>query len=659
MNITSFFSSIILRILLVVHIPISNASAQTGNQSIWTTDLATLPDSTVENGIDLCTKKWQELVRGDIDSSLLYAEKAVQLSQSLQNDSLLFHSLRRVANSHIQLGSFADAREVTGRMSKLLLPDDPYASYRYHQTLGLVDFYEGKYEVALSNHFSSLQYARDGNLLSHIPAALAEISRVFDEMGQPLKALEYARKDLDFTLQHGSDRSKFIAHYNLANRYSELDSFEQAFQFYNVSDSFAQILAIPVFRDAVTLGKGKLLRNMGEAEKAISLLATAVESMKKSGNRRGYLTAQVNLGGALNDLDQYEEAVSVLDEAYKGVTADGFQHLTQTTRQAYAEALYHVGRGTEAYRLLDEYRIFEDSIKGEETSRTINELEIQYQTAEKERQLLEQEVALVQKNRERNRLMMLAVILLIGAIATYIFQRQKIGRNKILAEKESEIQAQKIRELENEKKILSMASMIQGQEAERTRIAKDLHDGLGVLLSSVRRQVQNVQLEIQKLTEIDIIGETEKMVSTACEEVRRISHDLMPDALVNLGLPEAIRDLALQVEFDHQLKTEVDIDDQLQFNDVITINLYRIIQEAANNSIKYASATLFKIDLRHQDQAIRLIISDNGIGFDYQEAKEKDGLGLRNIESRVNFLNGKLQVQSENGTTYDIVVPTS
>ncbi len=650
---------ILFTVALILLHTTGSISAQTGESSLWTADPATLPDSTVEHWISTCTQKWQQLVRSDIDSSLMYAERAVELSQYLQDDSLLFHSLRRLANSHIQLGSFTEARNAYEQMLPLIPLDDPYPSYRYHQTLGLVDFYEGAFQDALSNHLLSLQYAREGELMNDIPAALGEISRVFDRMGQPLKALQYAIEDVNFTMQHGSDRSKFIANYNLAERYAKLDSFDKAMMLFDKVDTMAQALAIPVFLDAVTLSKGRLFQQMGEPEQAVPLLEATSEGMKKSGNRRGYLTAMVNLGTALNDLTRYEESVAVLDEAYEGVTADGFQHLAQVARQTYAKALYHTGQGAKAYQLLDEYRIIEDSIKGEETSRTINELEIQYQTAEKERQLLAKEVELAQKTRERNRLITLAAMLLISAIAIYVFLRQRMERNRILAEKESEIQRQKIGQLENEKKILSMSSMIEGQEAERTRIAKDLHDGLGVLLSSVRRQVQNVQSEIQKLTDIDIISETEKMISTACEEVRRISHDLMPDALVNLGLSEAVRDLAMQIEFDHGLKTEVEVDDKLNFNDVSTINLYRIIQEAANNTIKYASASKFRIDLQQHEEYARLVIADNGAGFDYRKAKEKGGLGLKNIESRVNYLNGKLDVQTETGTTYDIVIPVS
>ncbi|MCB0687168.1 MAG: tetratricopeptide repeat protein [Saprospiraceae bacterium] len=615
-----------------------------------------LADSTINHWIEAGTKKWQQLLRSDIDSSLIYSRRVVTLSRIAANDSLLFQSLRRVANSLIQKGTLDTARMVCGEMAALLDQSDYYQVFRYHQTLGLVEFYEGQYQKALKNHFSALEAARSGDLESNIPAALAEISRVFDEMGQPLKALDYARQDLDFTLQNGSDRSKFIAHYNLANRYVDLDSFKQASDLYDIADSLAQLLAIPVFTDAIILSKGRLYQQMGDHEKAVPLLRQAASSMQKSGNRRGYLTARINLGRAMNGIGNYQESVTILKDTYNQLIKDGFQHLAQSCREAYAKALYESGNAREAYKLLDDYRTIQDSIRGEETSRTINELEIQYQTAEKEKEILAKEIALTQKTQERNRLISLAIFLALGLIIVYFFQKQKIGKNKLLAEQGREIQNQKIETLEKEKKILAMASMIEGQENERTRIAKDLHDGLGVLLSSVRRQVQNVQQELQKLTEIDLISDTEKLINTACEEVRRISHDMMPDALINLGLSEAIRDLAYQVEFDHQIKTHVVIP-ELKIQETLVINIYRIVQEFCNNSVKYSNAENIYIRIVETSNALNINLADDGVGFDLEAARSGDGIGIKSIESRVNYMNGYLDITSSHGTSYDIIVP--
>ncbi len=638
-----------------------NVGAQNITTDFWDTEISNLPDSTMQSMLSLCTQKWQQLVRSDVDSSLIYAQKAVEITKLLQNDSLLFQSYRRVANSYIQQGSFAEARGVSEQMLSFIPAKDPYCSYRYHQTLGLVDFYEGNYEEALKNHFASLGYAQQGNLLNDIPAAYAEISRVFDEMGQPLKALEYAKEDLAFTLEHGGNRSKFIAHYNLANRFVALDSFDLALGLYNQADSMAQILEIPVFKDAVILSKGRLYNQMGESEQAIPLLGRALDGMRRSGNRRGVLTAQANLGNALNDLGRYGQSIPILQEAYQGVINDGNQQLAQIVRQAYAEALYHSGQGGQAYQLLDEYRIIQDSIKGEETNRSINELEIQYQTAEKERELLEQQLVVDQRTRQRNGLLLIAGLLGSLILFVYLYQRQRIRNNQLIAEQENALKSQKIQQLENEKKLLAMSSMIEGQEAERMRIARDLHDGLGGLLGTLKAHFNSIQREIQELESINVYDKVNNLIDTASTEVRRISHNMVPHALQMLGLHDALQDFCAQVQTDRvQLQYEWSgSKDRLAEN--TEIMLYRITQELINNALKYAHPANILVQINRFEDELNLIVEDDGIGFDVDKAIQKGGMGLKSVRSRVNFLNGVMDVisSSNEGTSYSIQIPLS
>jgi len=154
-----------------------------------------------------------------------------------------------------------------------------------------------------------------------------------------------------------------------------------------------------------------------------------------------------------------------------------------------------------------------------------------------------------------------------------------------------------------------------------------------------------------------MIGETEKMITNACEEVRRISHDMMPDALVNLGLSEAIKDLAFQIEYEHGLNTLIDVP-EIDLEKIKSINIYRIIQEFCNNSIKYAQASQLTIHIKENPASLKIHLADDGRGFDLAKAMTGPGIGIKSIESRVKFLNGFVDIEAENGTTYNILIPT-
>jgi signal transduction histidine kinase len=308
----------------------------------------------------------------------------------------------------------------------------------------------------------------------------------------------------------------------------------------------------------------------------------------------------------------------------------------------------------QGYQLYSDALNLRDSIRSAESKTRIAELELEYETAKKDIEIQSQLLIIAKRNRQKNNLLFLVLLLGISTILLFMIFSQ--GKRRRLAE--LKLKQQQIQELEQRNKILGLASIIEGQEVERTRIAKDLHDGLGVLLSSVRRQIQNVQSEIKKLTDIDIIGNTEKLVATACEEVRRISHDMMPDALINFGLKEAMADLAEQIHSDHSLYMQLDIQEDLSLTEVQSINLYRIIQEFANNTVKHAKATKLGIKIQQDQNNVLMQLRDNGIGFDLNIARQKGGLGLTNIRSRVDFLKGAIEIDTNEGTSCSITIPT-
>jgi len=130
-------------------------------------------------------------------------------------------------------------------------------------------------------------------------------------------------------------------------------------------------------------------------------------------------------------------------------------------------------------------------------------------------------------------------------MAMYAWSLMK--RRKEKTDAALQLQSEKVKSLEQEKRLNAMDFILQGQESERKRIAQDLHDGLGGLLTSVRRKVGVIQASIQDLEKTNIVKEAEDLIENACDEVRRISHDMMPATLSSLGLEDAIEDLAADV----------------------------------------------------------------------------------------------------------------
>lgn len=190
------------------------------------------------------------------------------------------------------------------------------------------------------------------------------------------------------------------------------------------------------------------------------------------------------------------------------------------------------GNYQKSNELLYKYFEIKDSIYSEENRTILADLEIKYESSKKDAEIATQTLRINQRTTQ-------GIWFIAGASALLLltwFLVYRNRKNKILANA-------KFENLEKQQKLLALDYMVQGQEQERKRIAQDLHDGLGGLLTSAKLQIQKIQREIEKFTDLKLFDQAEKMINHAHTEVRRIAHDMMPGALIDLGLIDAIEDL--------------------------------------------------------------------------------------------------------------------
>ncbi len=216
-------------------------------------------------------------------------------------------------------------------------------------------------------------------------------------------------------------------------------------------------------------------------------------------------------------------------------------------------------------------------------------------------------------------------------------------------------------ELEKEKQrsnIATLTAMLDGQEQERGRLARDLHDGLGGLLSGTKLHLSHVTEQSEPIVRKQL-SKSINQLDIAVDELRRVAHNLMPDLLQNYGLEEALTDYASRMSND---KIEIDVQflhytfPMSKEQELIT---YRIIQELVNNAIKHASPHQIIIQVVEEDERYSITVEDDGRGFEIDKLKNNNSAGLHNINSRIRFLNGNLHIQSsiELGTSIEFYFP--
>jgi two-component system, NarL family, sensor kinase len=235
----------------------------------------------------------------------------------------------------------------------------------------------------------------------------------------------------------------------------------------------------------------------------------------------------------------------------------------------------------------------------------------------------------------------IAFVLLLSGLLLYALKQ----RNKSLKQREELYNLEIEKERQNSK-ISTLTALLEGQEQERTRLARDLHDGLGGLLSGTKIQLTHLNDKIDQNSK----PEMEKSIHQldgAVDELRRVAHNLMPDLLLKYGLEEALKEYANRMSNEY---LEVDVQFLSYTNKLDKENqllVYRIIQELVNNAVKHAEADQIIIQFAENDDHYTVTIEDDGKGFDVNNTNLTQSAGLHNIQSRVQFLKGELTFHSE------------
>jgi len=319
-----------------------------------------------------------------------------------------------------------------------------------------------------------------------------------------------------------------------------------------------------------------------------------------------------------------------------------------------SEYYHRTGNNSKAYELLEKATDIKDSVLSETNIKQANTLAAIYETGKKQKEILrlkdEKEIQAVSiaKNSTLNKVFISTIIGLL--IFVYLAYRTVKNEQKITLQKQ-EIQKQKISELEKDKKLLTAEAMLKGQEEERSRIAKDLHDGLGGMLSGVKLSFNNMKENIVLSPENQHSFERSiAMLDKTISELRKVAHNLMPEVLVKFGLDEALKEFCCYIE----TSTGIDViyqqlGEDRQLSSQADITIYRIVQELVNNALKHAEAKQIIVQFTKNHVKAGITVEDDGKGFDINDPALKKGAGLSNIMYRVNYFKGTLDINSQPG----------
>ena len=449
----------------------------------------------------------------------------------------------------------------------------------------------------------------------------------------------------------------------LADVYHITGAIDQEYDYLNQSIKLNAILRDTSLMIDFMLKKSRNYMTLNEKDSALVMSFQAFKLADKVNDK-------LRLSNSLYDIAQinfqngdYNKALKYYRDAEKIIPKKPYSIERRDIYMKLSEVYDSLDSHKQAYDYALKYAFVNDSILNQDKVKAEYKLALRFETNEKKKDIanLEQEK---EKEKEKNKQQSRALYFLSAGLAMLLalvyfiirFYTTRIRTEKIITQQEKEIRMRKIKTLEDDVKMKGMQSMITGQEMERERIAQDLHDSLGGLLSTVKLQFDSVQSKNEEIKNLKEYQNANKLLDSAVEEVRSISRNLQPGALAELGLVPALKDLINNFDGEHYPDVDLQVYDiPEKIDNIVALSVFRVIQELLYNSVKHAKASEILIQINKENNELVIQFEDDGVGFDMDNLKHK-GMGLENIKSRIDFLKGTISFDSQEGKGLSVLI---
>ena len=538
------------------------------------------------------------------------------------------------------------------RSLKTFLPESERDNYGFtlgnvYISLGLSYSMINDWENAQLNYQKAISENEKANDSLGTALAYLDMAYIFSDVNDWVNASINLKRSTSY-LNVTSNKSYQITIYSsLAEAYSRLNMLSESRTYLQKSDSLINLVPDPEGKTFYFIAKGENALSAKNYPGALMATLSSLEYARQWGDSAFVAKAMENIARTYRALGKYNEAISYLMQSY-GI-AIKYNYMPQ--RKATLKQLFQLYKDNnqpqKAVIAAEELFTISDSLAVVQNNnrRIIMDAVFESENKEKKISLLEQEkelqqLRLKQKNDFNYILIVSATTLLIISLLSYRNYSQK-----------QKLQQLRINELEAEKQLTATEAVLKGEEQERTRLAKDLHDGLGGLLSGVKFSLSNMKDNLIITPDnMAVFERSLDMIDASIRELRRVAHNMMPEMLTKFGLDEALKEYCnilngtglLKVKY-QSLGMEARLDKSLE------IIVYRIIQELLNNIIKHASASEAFVQLVRETKRLNVVVEDNGKGFDTAILEKNKGAGWMNIRSRVDYLKGQLDIHSEAG----------
>ncbi|WP_431136320.1 tetratricopeptide repeat protein [Psychroserpens mesophilus] len=589
--------------------------------------------------------------KNDPQSALLILEKALQISEANNNHYQIAKSKNNLGIVNRDLGAFEKAIQLS---SEALHTNDSILKASAYNNIGVVNRNLAKYDDALQNYLNALAIYQAKQMKSEIATTFNSIGLVYSYNNINNKAIEYHLKAKAIFEVLDNKKGISEAYNNIAIIYANDGDLEKALDYFKYSLEIEYMLDDKKGIAESVNNVGAVYYYLNEIDSALVYFRQSLAIEKSIGDMAGISASYNNLANVLIETGRLKDTKAYIDSAMHFAKNSKVAVDIESALDNYSKYYEAKNDSKTALNYFKELVTFRDSLLNIKTNEKIAELEIEYQTEKKEKEILsqranlaEQELELSEKNTQLLGLGVLAVVL---SLLGYLFYSQQRLKNRQL-QKENELKDALIK-IETQNRL----------QEQRLRISRDLHDNIGAQLTFIISSLDNLKYGFQLPEKLsDKLKSISEFTTTTIYELRDTIWAMNKSEItledLQLRISNVIDQAGLAAEnIKFQFNSDISDLENFKLTSLQGMNIYRIIQEAINNAIKYSEAIHITVDFICKDNQVEIHIVDDGKGFDVHTTSM--GNGIHNMKKRAQEIGGEVKVLSHvnQGTTITITL---
>lgn len=595
-------------------------------------------------------RAWNELVwqyrTVDASKAIGYAEQSITLSRRLNYEAGLAQAHNDVSIVYLDRGAFDTSLAHLNEALRIRRQTgDSLGAAKAWNKIGIVHQKAGAFDKALDAQLSALRLFRAADNTQGISFSLNNIAILQQNLGRYDEAIRYGLESVRIKEEASDKKGLAQSFVNLGNVYLLKKDFAAAEDYFSRSVRMAREVDDKEYLASALNNLARLFITTGRHAQGFGAAQESFLLRQSLGDTKGMVSSLNNLGLIHLAAGRIDSAEAALTRGLR--MAEGEESCKPELPALYQSLSQLYERRGDTARALAMHKLFaasKDSVFTSELGQRFAELEARFETLQKEEEIRRQKYAIERRNYIIGAV---ASLSLLGTLLGVSYYRRARLRQR--ARHQTELLRQQS---------AATRAVIEAEEAERQRIAKDLHDGVGQLMSAAKMNLVAFGKAHGIGDELDwdnIIS----LVDDSCREVRAVSHNMMPNALLKGSLAAALREFLTKVD-GRALRVNLYTEGlDVRLDATTEIVLYRVIQECVNNVIKHAGASTLDVSVVCDEAGFSVTIEDDGGGFSPAAPDYADGLGLKNIRTRVEYLKGTVEVDSAvgRGTVVMIFVP--